>query len=552
MVFDVNTLYRLKGYFIRLKVENDEYEGVLLDVVTETSCVCLGKVHCLSDGTTFSYLKFYSYEIESWSVTGSPKEKTKGLKKSVSLPEEEGPRLVKLRPLPIHLKDKDHSYTADKNLLISGNFSKNSNDDEDDDYQVPDYAPEKEEEDTEKLPDLRFKLPQTTCIIDKINDNFCEIITYILNQHLVGICAEGVNIGRHGKICWISISTPKYICLFDICNLEKEAFDNGLKELFEKPTLLKICHDCRQLSDALFHQYGVKLANVFDTQVGDVFIYYKKNNRMPNHVRGLGQCLMEYLQLDPKHIHFQRVRENFEEEELTVWTLRPLPRVYEKAAIKHVIYLRDLRVAILEQLLSELNDGIDIYLNILRDCSEEELHLCPSVPHLLPPTFEMLQSKRNKKGFQHFLQSNNNGFSENVSQVQDPYIVVNKGIWHYKKNLEQNDSSNKFTSSDAKDLMRHKKSQLDGDDDGSRKLSENINVSFGEKHFHNGTNSHSNTTTNYKMIPKQYEEKTTAFMNHPKKRIDWPIKKKTNSSSEFISSSTDVPSLPIVKEMENK
>jgi len=29
-----------------------------------------------------------------------------------------------------------------------------------------------------------------------------------------------------------------------------------------------VIHDCRQVSDALFHQYRVRLVNVFDTQVG--------------------------------------------------------------------------------------------------------------------------------------------------------------------------------------------------------------------------------------------------------------------------------------------
>lgn len=32
--------------------------------------------------------------------------------------------------------------------------------------------------------------------------------------------------------------------------------------------MFQIIHDCRLLSDLLYHQYQAKLVNVFDTQVG--------------------------------------------------------------------------------------------------------------------------------------------------------------------------------------------------------------------------------------------------------------------------------------------
>lgn len=37
--------------------------------------------------------------------------------------------------------------------------------------------------------------------------------------------------------------------------------------LSDSSFLLQVMHDCRWISDCLFHQYGVLLFNVFDTQV---------------------------------------------------------------------------------------------------------------------------------------------------------------------------------------------------------------------------------------------------------------------------------------------
>ncbi len=41
----------------------------------------------------------------------------------------------------------------------------------------------------------------------------------------------------------------------------------SLKALLEDKTVVKVIHDCRQDSAALFYQKGIKLENVFDTQV---------------------------------------------------------------------------------------------------------------------------------------------------------------------------------------------------------------------------------------------------------------------------------------------
>jgi ribonuclease D len=51
-----------------------------------------------------------------------------------------------------------------------------------------------------------------------------------------------------------------------------------LKPVLENPSIVKVFHDARQAADALYHQFGIRLANIFDTQVrvcecNDKFIY---------------------------------------------------------------------------------------------------------------------------------------------------------------------------------------------------------------------------------------------------------------------------------------
>ncbi|XP_023244719.1 uncharacterized protein LOC111642591 [Centruroides sculpturatus] len=239
---------------------------------------------------------------------------------------------------------------------------------------------------------------------------------------------------------------------------------------------------------------------------------------MPECVQGLGQCLMEYLHLDSRYIHIQRSSENFEEEELSAWTLRPLPKRLEKVAVKHVIYLKDLRLAILEHLLSDLNEGIDIYLSVLRECSEEELQLNPSLPHLLPPAFQGLQNKENKRMLQHFKQPNDARVFEITTKIEDFKIRSNDTCLKNPKESER--LSKEVTIQE--NSKKYSVSQKQTDKDSSvREINSNSKESASN-----------NNEILLKMVPTQCIRNMN--FTHPKKRIDWPIKNNSDSSPEYI------------------
>lgn len=107
------------------------------------------------------------------------------------------------------------------------------------------------------------KRPPVVC--DSIDQ--LENCLALLEPHKV-ICldCEGVRLGRDGSLCLIQIATPLHVVIFDITCLGASVFDAGLRAILENPNVLKIFHDVRCDSDALFHLHQTTLCNVFDTQ----------------------------------------------------------------------------------------------------------------------------------------------------------------------------------------------------------------------------------------------------------------------------------------------
>jgi len=66
----------------------------------------------------------------------------------------------------------------------------------------------------------------------------------------------------------LQIGTPQMVYLFDIVKGGKELFeDGGLRDLLQDPCIMKITHDCRNDSIALFKEYNVRLEKVYDLQI---------------------------------------------------------------------------------------------------------------------------------------------------------------------------------------------------------------------------------------------------------------------------------------------
>jgi hypothetical protein len=85
-----------------------------------------------------------------------------------------------------------------------------------------------------------------------------------------GLSLEGQNVGREGIVAWIILTAGKTLIPLDIDNLYERVPDlwkSLEKNIFSNEKLIKIIHDARCAADYLWHMHGIKMVNVFDTQV---------------------------------------------------------------------------------------------------------------------------------------------------------------------------------------------------------------------------------------------------------------------------------------------
>ncbi|KAF4734763.1 hypothetical protein FOZ62_025730 [Perkinsus olseni] len=98
-----------------------------------------------------------------------------------------------------------------------------------------------------------------------------EVASALGKEEVIGVDCEGVMLGRFGQLCTIQIATERGdTFMFDAC---RDGVAQALAPLLSDASVLKVFHDCREDSSALYHQHGITLECVFDTQatmlVGD-------------------------------------------------------------------------------------------------------------------------------------------------------------------------------------------------------------------------------------------------------------------------------------------
>lgn len=89
------------------------------------------------------------------------------------------------------------------------------------------YSPSEEEE-------------VTYTVIDQFQQKFGAAMLHIKKQSVLSVAAEGANVCRHGKLCWLQVATNSRVYLFDIFLLGSRAFNNGLQMVLEDKRILKV------------------------------------------------------------------------------------------------------------------------------------------------------------------------------------------------------------------------------------------------------------------------------------------------------------------------
>jgi predicted RNA-binding protein YlqC (UPF0109 family) len=124
-------------------------------------------------------------------------------------------------------------------------------------------------------------------------------------QEVIAVDVEGVDLGRNGKVSLISICDNNMTFIFDV--LDKSNDDPlilFLKSVLENECIVKVIHDCRMDSDALFFHFDIDMQNVHDTQcwhnliskqkecnLNDMLVYYNKH---PNVFRDAGKYMVDH------------------------------------------------------------------------------------------------------------------------------------------------------------------------------------------------------------------------------------------------------------------
>ncbi|XP_078262229.1 piRNA biogenesis protein EXD1 [Rhinoraja longicauda] len=205
-------------------------------------------------------------------------------------------------------------------------------------------------------------------VIDQFHEKFGPAIFHIKQQNVIGVAVKGINVCRFGKLCWIQISTKNRIYCFDIFLLGAATFRNGLKMILEDSNILKVIHDCRLLSDCLYHQYRVDLTNVFDTQVADVLQFSTETGGLlPSCVSTLEECLVHHLSLPRTKIRSLQHSASALKVNPKVWSCRPLPSRLLQSAGLEVMFLLSLRTVLMDKLMMDFTTQVDNYLSMYRN-----------------------------------------------------------------------------------------------------------------------------------------------------------------------------------------
>ncbi|XP_078515722.1 piRNA biogenesis protein EXD1 isoform X3 [Lissotriton helveticus] len=292
---DPTFLSRVLGKCIKITLKCGSFQGVLQHV-DPSRAILLSKVKDLDCGLNLPGVKlFFGSEIENVEILTQGEEGTLGETSGVQSTNGGAPSL-------------ETSETQNEGLGCSSREHPNTS------WNILKHDIAGHEEEVEYT------------VIDQFQQKFGHAIRHLKSQNVIGVDAEGVNLCRHGKLCWLQVATRSTVYLFDIFVLGARAFTNGLQMVFEDKGILKVIHDCRWLSDCLSHQYGTVLTNVFDTQ-----------------------------------------------DELDIWFVRPTPPSLLKVLALKAVYLLPLRSVLMDEMMSDYTYLVDAYINTYRDGEPNQL-----------------------------------------------------------------------------------------------------------------------------------------------------------------------------------
>ncbi|XP_045208579.1 uncharacterized protein LOC123560456 [Mercenaria mercenaria] len=139
--------------------------------------------------------------------------------------------------------------------------------------------------------ELKTLSPDAVEVISEV-ERCKQVVARLQREKVVAMAAEGINIGREGPLTLIQIGTCSgLVFIFDIL-MNRDLIGRGrLQFLLEDEHVVKVLHDCSNVSAALTFQFATTLRNVFDTQVAHFVIEEHKGRRLPAGLKVSDICL---------------------------------------------------------------------------------------------------------------------------------------------------------------------------------------------------------------------------------------------------------------------
>lgn len=192
-----------------------------------------------------------------------------------------------------------------------------------------------------------------------------------------GITLEGQNLGRHGVVSWLIVTSGKTLIPIDM-DMLSEKMPNLWKllekDLFCNVKLVKIMHDSRPAADYLLHAHGIRMVNVFDTQVADALINYETTKCTPSQLSSLADCLEMYNRRIPvEEYEFLRKYENYDFSTNSPMLKKPLPPPeFLKLCALKVKHLVPLRENMMKKFLEKMTRCTEAHMDSYRAKSRDE------------------------------------------------------------------------------------------------------------------------------------------------------------------------------------
>jgi len=207
-----------------------------------------------------------------------------------------------------------------------------------------------------------------------------------------GLSLEGARVGREGIVTWVILTAGKTLIPIDIDSLYERIPDlwkSLEKNIFSNEKLTKIMHDARGAADYLWHVHGIRMINIFDTQVADALVAKDHMGYAPPQLNPLSDCLQMFnRRIPPEELDYLR---RYESEDTFLQTKSPLlnkplpPPEYLKLCAIKVKHLVPLRENLLVRLMDKYSACVEAHLSSYRDRPVQE-YLAAAKVILTKPT----------------------------------------------------------------------------------------------------------------------------------------------------------------------